>query len=395
MSKNKHSEENQAYLLFKNKQFKIIDINKIQDYLAKYDISHVLIPIKKYNSINYMMINPEFLYHKIGSIELDGTLAIQGFCYGIDSDQDGNGMYEIVEKVHLSADTLDTVCSLLESLMVLNFSNTIVNPDYSDEYYLFALDNVSITAINDREKLINSRDNKTCMDKNHSSDDYGSISRVIDRVNTMINYITIGKAIKSKDVEFMECERVYICINNSTWKYTNSPQLAQSAEVVGLFQPEMGTYTFLDHNTYSLLHTFLNASSYFQVYLYVCHGNSEIEIDDNFVMSSKYFDDYPDTFEPIWDYRYELYSIFSLVELLSNFKHVASAIEIFTQTIFGKVVDDTLFNIALYVDTTNMPNVRIKQKRLEYIYEVTYSDLFEKGDILYDIIETFFDKYGN
>ena len=395
MGKNKHSEEKCAYLLFKNKQLRIVNINEIPNYLANYAISHVLVPVRKYDSHNYMMVNPKFLYHKIGSIELDSILTIHGFCYGVDFDQDDSGMHEIVQNIHLSANTLDGVCSLLESLMILNFSNTVINPEYSDEYHLFALDNVAITTTNDKKKLINSRDNKIYTNKNHSSDDYDSISSVIDRVNAMINYITMGKVIESKDIEFMEYKRLYICINNSIWRYTNSPELANLAEVVGIYQPNAGTYTFLDHYTYDLLSRFLNSTTSLQVFLYNCHDNSEIKIDDNFVMSSRYFDDYPDTFESLWEYQYELCSIPSLIELLSNFKHVASAIEIFAQTIFGKMIDDVLFSINLYVDTTNMPNARVKKKRLEYIYEVSYSQLDEKGDILYDMLETFFETYCN
>lgn len=398
------STQDTLILLYENSNVKVINSNDILKYIGGNDITAVIVPLEKYDSYNYMMVDPDvYLYPKIDMC-VTGTLAVQGFEYGYDYDNNGNGFYEIISDFRLDAKNITELCSMIESLSILSYSNDIINPDYSDEFYLFSLDKTSISFSMNKRDVINSMDNKGILDRVHSSDDYGSISRVIDRINDVFSYGTTGKT--SKNFKLCWCEYDFIVIKNGMWmkvaplreikgrSIKRFGTLLCNDDVIGISLPTLGTYTFMPYMTFRIIRSFLSSNAFLMVTAYEQHPNADFDIDkdeeDVFQMTAEMFEEFPDTFDSIYDYQYNIYSVPHLIELLSNFKHVANAIGIFIDKIFGTIVSDILFSLVVYGDSTMLPiEIKTKQKRYEFRYEITRSRLDTVGDILNDMVSTF------
>lgn len=398
------STQDTLILLYENSNVRVINSNDILKYIGGNDITAVIVPLEKYDSYNYMMVDPDvYLYPKI-DMHVTGTLAVQGFEYGYDYDNTGNGFYEIISDFRLDAKNITELCSMIESLSILSYSNDIINPDYSDEFYLFSLDKTSISFSMNKRDVINSMDNKGILDRVHSSDDYGSISRVIDRINDVFSYGTTGKT--SKNFKLCWCEYDFIVIKNGMWmKVAPLREIEERSikrfgtllcndDVIGISLPTLGTYTFMPYMTFRIIRSFLSSNAFLMVTAYEQHPNVDFDIDkdeeDVFQMTAEMFEEFPDTFDSIYDYQYNIYSVPHLIELLSNFKHVANAIGIFIDKIFGTIVSDILFSLVVYGDSTMLPTeIKTKQKRYEFRYEITRSRLDTVGDILNDMVSTF------
>ena len=402
MGKNKHSNDAKIALLINfDRTYKMVDIRDIKRYLLHDTnrIEYVLVPIYKYDNVNYFMIDVHRYPTDITHFEVTGSLALEGFEYGWSSNENSMNIYEKISKIFLSSNDEIGIYNMYESLSMLSYVNEIINPAYSDDdFFLFSFDDPKFTIEKREFKCINERFNTDCDTRPYTSDDHGSISRAIEILTkivfssrngvsgsyTLINTNYSAIIISSNYCKFFEYGKN---IRDVLRKQKSS---TVKDLTVGIFSPSVGTYTFLKPVDFLILSEL--DSMQFQMYFYeIADGVDDISRE---YVTNDILEEFSDCFVENFQMNLELYGSEYLIQLLANFKCVANYIKLFSDICFGKCIDDILFNIVGIISTSKLPfavSERCK-KRYEYRYEVTFGMLNSIDDIVTDFVSKLIDE---
>lgn len=395
MGKSKHIDDaNTALLINFDKTYRMVDARNIKKHLLNdtNKIERILIPVSKYDSVNYYMVDVHMYPLDIEHFEIIGSFALEGFECGWGSNENSMNVYEPVSTIHLSTNDTNGIYNMYESLSVIAYVNEIINPAYNDDFYLFSFDNPRFTIKKRDFECVNERINKDECKISYPSDNHGSIARAVD---TLIKMVFANKKGVSGSFKLINTDYSIITISNGHCKFfeygvgikeiLNRPKyLNGSDSIVGVFSPSVGTYTFLNSIDYILLSNL--DSMQFQIYFYeIADGVDEVTCEH---VTSSMLDEFSDLFTEDFQLVTDLYGIEYLVQLLANFRCIANYVKLFGDICFGFATDDILFSIVGIVDTDKLPfNVSQRcSKRYEYRYEITFSKLNEVNDFVSDFI---------
>lgn len=404
MGKNKHKDDNAiAFLINYDKTYTMVDARDIKKklYNDSNRIRYILLPVRKFDNVNYFMIEACYYPMDIEYFSVDGTLALQGLEYGYSSNENAMNVFEIVSGIHLDTNSELGVYDIYESLAVILYFNELINPTYCEEYFMLSFDNPKMVIQKRGMECINETYNKSFLDKRHPSEDYGSVSVVMNNLIKMVYSDKKGITcpedliytknslilIASGKIEFFEFPA------SGEQRIRNLRKISKIASktnaVIGVFSLSIGSYTFMNANDFLLVS--LMECTQFQICFYEVNKDLGDLPSEHVTMAM--IEEDTDMFYENWAISADLYGTDRLIELLANFKCIANYTNLYKDVVLGKCIDEILFGVVGMININQLPFKSTKNTlRYEYRYEITYSKLNEIDDVMCDFVSKLIDE---